>query len=136
MGAEAPAFTRESLVEAVVSGYFGAMDAGDVEACVACFADDAVLLTENRMRLEGKEELRAFFARLVAISHEMLHEVTNLVVDVDAGKVACELRYANTRREGGRLDMANCNFFDFDPSGRFTRVKFWLGDPSQLERGG
>jgi len=25
-------------------------------------------------------------------------------------------------------DMHNCNFFDFDADGKFTRVRFWMGN--------
>jgi ketosteroid isomerase-like protein len=123
--------TREELLDAVLTRYFEAMDRGDVDTVTGCFADDAVLITENRMRVEGKPAIREFF-ELLSQYTGMTHEVTNVVVDVEAGKVACELHYVNPREERP-LDMLNCNFFDVGPDGRFTRVKFWLGDPAQFD---
>jgi ketosteroid isomerase-like protein len=124
--------TRESLLELVLERYFAAMDRGDVETVVGCFADDSVLITENRLRVEGKSAIREFFVMLSEYAGEMRHDITNVVVDVENGRVACELHYVNDR-EVRPLDMLNCNFFDVDASGLFTRVKFWLGDPAQFE---
>jgi ketosteroid isomerase-like protein len=127
-----PGHSSESLRELVLERYFAAMDRGDVETVIACFADDAELITENRMRVEGKPAIRDFFVMLAEYAGKMRHDVSNVVVDAESGKVACELHYVNARDERP-LDMLNCNFFDVDESGRFTRVKFWVGDPAQFD---
>lgn len=124
--------SREFLLDLVLERYFAGMDRGDVETVVGCFADDAVLITENRLRVEGKEAIRDFFVMLGQYAGRMRHEVSNVVVDAANGRVACELHYVNEREEKP-LDMLNCNFFDVDADGRFTRVKFWLGDPAQFD---
>jgi ketosteroid isomerase-like protein len=124
--------TMQSLRELVLERYFAAMDRGDVDTVVDCFADDAELITENRMRVEGKPAIHDFFVMLSEYAGKMRHEVSNVVVDVDNGKVACELHYVNAR-EVRPLDMQNCNFFDVDDNGRFSRVKFWVGDPAQFD---
>ncbi|MDA0367594.1 MAG: nuclear transport factor 2 family protein [Proteobacteria bacterium] len=119
---------RNFYIEAVVRGYFGAMDSGDVDGTVACFAPDATLTWEsNNVRLTGHDELRPFFAELCAGTNAMAHEVTNFVVDTDKGTCAVEIIYRNERTDGTLADMANCNFFDFGADGKFTRVRFWSG---------
>ena len=50
---------RGFYIDAVVKGYFGAMDPGDVEATVACFALDATLIT-NDVVLTEHDALRSF----------------------------------------------------------------------------
>lgn len=124
---------RRKALLATVDRYFEAMDRGDVDATVACFADDATLASEGQMYLTGKVEIAAFFQRLTDNSERMAHDVTNLVVDADAGKVAAELHYTNVRVSHAPIDMHNCNFFDIGDDGRFRRVRFWVGDPSQLK---
>lgn len=121
--------TRERIVEAV-RHYFATVDAGDVEATVACFAPDAWLRCESiDQECSGHAAIREFYARIAGLTTGMLHELQRVVVDCEAGRAACELRYADTLEDGTAYDMANCNFFDFDAAGRFTRVHFWLGDP-------
>lgn len=121
---------RAFYVDAVAKGYFDAMDSGDVEGTVACFAPDATLTWEsNNLRLEGHDALRAFFTELCAGTNAMAHEATNFVVDTEKGTCAVEIVYRNDRKDGSLVDMANCNFFDFGPDGRFTRVRFWSGGP-------
>lgn len=121
--------TREQIVEAI-QHYFATVDAGDVEATVACFAPDAWLRCENADReFSGHAAIRPYYTRLAGLTTGMSHEVQRVVVDCEAGRAACELHYANTLQDGTSYDMDNCNFFDFDDTGRFTRVHFWLGDP-------
>ena len=122
--------SRAFYVDAVVKGYFGAMDSGDVEGTVACFAPNATLTWEsNNLRLEGHDELRTFFAELCAGTEKMVHQATNFVVDTEKGTCAVEIVYRNDRKDGYLVDMANCNFFDFGDDGKFTRVRFWSGGP-------
>jgi len=120
---------RQFYIDAVVKGYFGAMDSGDVEGTVACFAPDATLTCESSdMRLKGHDDLRAFFTDLCANTNAMVHEVTNFVVDAERGTCAVEIVYRNDRKDGETFDMENCNFFDFAEDGRFSRVRFWTGE--------
>jgi ketosteroid isomerase-like protein len=83
--------------------YFTAMDRGDVEGVVACFAD------------------------ICANSNRMAHSPTHWVVDVETGTCACELDYFDDMKDGRVYDMHNCNFSEFDATGKFSRVYFWMG---------
>ena len=115
-----------------VHRYFEAMDRGDIEATLECFTDDALLISEGQMHLKGKAAIRAFLVELAANSASMSHTVTGLVADATQRKAVAELRYTNARLEFADIDMENCNIFEFDETGRFTRVRFWVGDPAQL----
>ena len=120
--------TRERIIEAVLH-YFATVDAGDVEATVACFAPDAWLRCESvDQEFSGHAAIRQFSARSAGLTAGLLHEVQRVVVDCEAGRAACELRSADMLQDGTAGDVDNCHFFDFDAAGRFTRVHFWLGD--------
>lgn len=120
---------RQFYIDAIVRDYFGAMDSGDVDATVACFAPDATLTCESSdMRLKGHDELRAFFKDLCVRTAAMVHQVTNFVVDEANGRCAVEIVYRNEHKDGSLYDMENCNFFDFGPDGKFARVRFWTGE--------
>ena len=43
------------------------------------------------------------------------------------------MHYTNVRKAYAPIDMHNCNVFDVDDDGRFRRVRFWVGEPSQLD---
>ena len=119
---------RGFYIDAVVNGYFGSMDSGDIEGTVACFAPDATLTWEtNDVVLNGHDQLRTFFTALCEGTNAMAHKATNFVIDTEKETCAVELVYRNDRKDGVLADMENCNFFDFSPDGRFTRVHFWTG---------
>ena len=119
---------NEQELAAAVQRYFDTMDAGDAEGTAQLFADDGVLeCASTGMHLQGHEELRSFFQSLADNTNGMTHAPTNVVVDTEAGKASCELTYTNDRKARPFYETENCNFFDFGPDGRFTRVRFWMG---------
>ena len=91
--------------------YFDAVDAQDVEAIVAHFADDATLTIQTA---------------------NITHEMRNVVVEVGKGKVATEQGYIGELLDGTKNDMHNCNFFDFNEDGKFQRVIIWMAGTSPL----
>ena len=115
-------------VEATVRAYFDALDRFDVEATLACFAPGAELRCMSDERVaRGEEELRAFFHGVVDGSEEMLHAVTNVVVEPDGRRAATEQDYDDRRSNGNHYAEKTCNFFDFDAEARITAVRFWRG---------
>ena len=70
-----------------------------------------------------------FFAASVSISHE----IRNIVVEEAAGKVATEQGYIGELKDGNRNDMHNCNFFDVNADGEFTRVIIWMAGTNPLK---
>ena len=73
------------------------------------------------------------FTDFVEASVFIRHEIRNVVVEVDKGKVATEQGYIGELKSGQKNDMHNCNFFDFDQSGKFRRVIIWMAGTNPLK---
>ncbi len=113
--------------------YFDAVDAMDIEAIVAHFADDATLTIQTaNVTHTGKDEIRRMFADFTGASVSIRHEMRNIVVEVDKGKVATEQGYIGDLKDGTKNDMHNCNFFDFNEAGEFQRVIIWMAGTNPL----
>ena len=121
----------EAQLAAAVTAYFSAMDALDVEATVALFAEDGELecVTDGR-HPRGHAELRAFFHGVVDGSHGMEHPVTWQAIDAARGAVATIQDYRDVRDTGAVYDERTCNFFRIAPDGRIQSIRFWRGKAS------
>jgi ketosteroid isomerase-like protein len=133
MATTTDAWTRETLVSAPQT-YFDAVDAMDVDGVLAHFADDATLTVQtDQVTFTGAEEIRRMFTDFFAASVSIRHEIRNVVVEEDRGKVATEQGYIGELKDGSLNDMHNCNFFDFDADGRFKRVIIWMAGTNPLK---
>ena len=133
MATQAPVLTREQLA-ALPASYFKAVDAQDVDAIVAHFADDATLTVQtDHVTFTGASEIRRMFSDFVAGSNSIFHEIKNIVVEPDAGKIATEQSYIGELVDGTKNDMHNCNFFSFAGDGRFKRVIIWMAGTNPLK---
>jgi ketosteroid isomerase-like protein len=111
--------------------YFRAVDSLDPEAVLAHFADDATLTVQTaHVTFTGTDEIRRMFVDFFAEWDSMVHNVTNLVVDAEAGTVATEQHVDLVAGETTR--MHNCNFFTVDEAGRFSRVIIWMDGANPL----
>lgn len=125
--------TRDQLA-ALPASYFKAVDAQDVEAIVAHFADGAALTVQtDHVTFSGASEIRRMFTDFVESSSSIRHEITNIVVEEATGKVATEQNYIGDLTDGTHNDMHNCNFFDVGPDGKFTRVIIWMAGTNPLK---
>lgn len=125
--------TREALAAAPDS-YFKAVDAMDLDGVLAHFADDATLTVQtDHVTFTGADEIRRMFADFFAASEWIRHDIRNIVVEEGAGKVATEQGYQGKLKDGGENDMHNCNFFDVDADGKFTRVIIWMAGTNPLK---
>ena len=125
--------TREQLA-ALPDSYFKAVDAKDVDEILAHFADDATLTVQtDHVTWTGADEIRRMFTDFTEGSVSIFHEIKNIVVEPEAGKVATEQSYIGELNDGQRNDMHNCNFFDVGPDGRFTRVIIWMAGTNPLK---
>ena len=125
--------TREQLA-ALPDSYFKAVDAKDVDGIVAHFADDATLTVQtDHVAWTGADEIRRMFTDFTEGSVSIFHEIKNIVVEPEAGKVATEQSYIGELNDGTRNDMHNCNFFDIGPDGKFTRVIIWMAGTNPLK---
>jgi ketosteroid isomerase-like protein len=125
--------TRDQLA-ALPGSYFKAVDAKDVDAILGHFADDATLTVQtDHAVFAGADEIRRMFTDFCGASVSIFHEIKNIVVEPDARKVATEQSYIGELVDGTRNDMHNCNFFDVDASGKFSRVIIWMAGTNPLK---
>ena len=125
--------TREQLA-ALPDTYFKAVDAKDVDGIMSHFADDATLTVQtDHAVFSGAEEIRRMFTDFCDGSVSIFHEIKNIVVEPGARKVATEQSYIGELRDGTRNDMHNCNFFDIDAEGKFSRVIIWMAGTNPLK---
>jgi hypothetical protein len=82
---------------------------------------------------DGADEIRRMFTDFCAASVSIFHEIKNLVVDPELGKVATEQSYIGELNDGTKNDMHNCNFFDIDADGKFCRVIIWMAGTNPLK---
>jgi len=133
MATQTAPLTREQLA-ALPDSYFKAVDAKDVDAILSHFAADAVLIVQtDHAVFTGADEIRRMFTDFCAHSASIFHEIKNIVVEPDAGKIATEQSYIGELVDGTKNDMHNCNFFDVDAEGRFTRVIIWMAGTNPLK---
>jgi uncharacterized protein (TIGR02246 family) len=125
--------TRDQLA-ALPDTYFKAVDAKDVDAILAHFADDAVMTVQTaNTTWEGAQEIRRMFTDFCENSVSIFHEIKNIVVEPETGKVATEQSYIGELDDGTKNDMHNCNFFDIDADGKFSRVIIWMAGTNPLK---
>jgi uncharacterized protein (TIGR02246 family) len=125
--------SREQLA-ALPDSYFKAVDAKDVDAIMSHFADDATLTVQtDHAVFTGADEIRRMFTDFCDASLSIFHEIKNIVVEPDTGKVATEQSYIGELTDGTKNDMHNCNFFDVNAEGRFSRVIIWMAGANPLK---
>ena len=133
MATQATALTREQLA-ALPTSYFKAVDAMDVDAIVAHFADDATLTVQtDHVTFTGASEIRRMFNDFVGNSNSIFHEIKNIVIEEATMKVATEQSYIGELLDGTQNNMHNCNFFDVRPDGTFGRVIIWMAGTNPLK---
>ena len=132
--ASAPAAVSYEALAKAPDTYFKAVDAMDIEGVLSHFADDATLTVQtDHVTWTGSDEIRRMFTDFTEGSVSIFHEIKNIVVEPEAGKVATEQSYIGELNDGTRNDMHNCNFFDIGPDGKFTRVIIWMAGTNPLK---
>jgi len=121
---------REKLA-AIPASYFRAVDASDLSAVLAHFADDATLTVQTaHVTFSGHDEIGRMFTDFFNEWDSMVHEITNIVVDPIGWKVSTEQLVDLNRN--GTTTMHNCNFFDVNSDGKFARVIIWMDGTNPL----
>ena len=95
-------------IEDLFIRYTCALDAGDVETLVACFAEDGSLLSPAVGEKKGRAAIREFaqrFARFRERGSQLRHVISNFRIDVDGDRAAakCYLVVFLTRDGTSRL---------------------------------
>jgi ketosteroid isomerase-like protein len=121
---------REQLA-AIPASYFRAVDSYDLPAVLEHFAEDATLTVQSaRVTFTGHDEIGPMFTDFFADWDSMVHEITNIVVDPATSKVSTEQMVDLNRN--GTTKMHNCNFFDVNAEGKFSRVIIWMDGTNPL----
>jgi ketosteroid isomerase-like protein len=133
MATQTAPLTREQLA-ALPGSYFKAVDAKDVDAIMAHFANDATLTVQtDHAVFDGADEIRRMFTEFTDNSISIFHEIKNIVVEPAAGKIATEQSYIGELSDGTKNGMHNCNFFDVNADGQFSRVIIWMAGTNPLQ---
>ena len=133
MATQTAPLKREQLA-GLPDSYFKAVDAKDVDAIMSHFAVDATLTVQTDQAVfEGADEIRRMFTDFCANSVSIFHEIKNIVVEPAAGKVATEQSYIGELLDGSKNEMHNCNFFDVNADGEFSRVIIWMAGTNPLK---
>ena len=133
MAIQTQQLTRDQLA-VLPDTYFKAVDAQDVDAILSHFADDATVTVQtDHAVFSGADEIRRMFTDFCGASKSIFHEIKNIVVEPEAGKVATEQSYIGELKDGTKNDMHNCNFFDVDADGKFSRVIIWMAGTNPLK---
>ena len=133
MATQTTPLSREQLA-ALPDSYFKAVDRKDLDGVLSHFADDATLTVQtDHATFNGAAEIRRMFSDFFENSVSIFHEIKNIVVEPTAGKVATEQSYIGELHDGSKNGMHNCNFFDVDADGRFTRVIIWMAGTNPLK---
>jgi 3-phenylpropionate/cinnamic acid dioxygenase small subunit len=97
-----------SMIEDLFIRYTCAIDAGDVETLVGCFAEDGSLVSPAVGEYRGRPAIRDFalrFARFRERGSQLRHVISNLRIEVngDQGSARCYLVVFLTRDGNSRM---------------------------------
>jgi len=95
----------------LVTRYYEAVDAHDVDELLLLFAPDAVYHRPGYEPLHGRDDLARFYQgeRIIESGR---HTIENMVVD--GPTVAVHGRFEGNSRDGRRLDLRFADFFEGD----------------------
>ncbi|KAF7175052.1 hypothetical protein CNMCM7691_005520 [Aspergillus felis] len=125
--------TRDNLASLPAS-FFKAVDDRDVDGVASHFAPHATFTVQtDHVTVTGVDEIRNMFSAFIQSSRTMHHEITNIVVDEANRRVSTEQTYVGELMDGTKNDMRNCNFFDVNGDGKFTRVMVWMAGANPLK---
>jgi steroid delta-isomerase-like uncharacterized protein len=81
--------------QALITRYYEAFNAGDIDGMLACVTDDVLHDTNQGERREGKERFHAFCARM---SHHYKEHLEGIVImtTADGGRAAAEFNVNGT----------------------------------------
>jgi uncharacterized protein (TIGR02246 family) len=104
-------FDASTMGEQLVARLLAAMNAHDIEAFVACFAEDydSVQPAHPDRAFRGREQVRANWSAVFAGVPDFRAEVLRVTAVGDTAW--SEWRWEGTQTDGGRLDMAGVMVF-------------------------
>ena len=126
------ALTRNQLAQ-LPYAYFAAVDAKDLDASLAFFADDATFTIQTaHTTFVGKSEIAGMFRGFFADFATIVHNPVNVTVDETARRVASEQVCPHVANDGTPVTLTTVNLYDVGADGRFERVILWIDGASPL----
>jgi hypothetical protein len=122
------------MAEAVVKRAHAAMNAHDIEAFVACFADDydSAQPAHPDRAFRGREQVRANWSEVFAGVPDFHAELMR--VDAVGDTAWSEWHWQGTQTDGGRLDMAGVIVFGVRDD-RFAWARLYVEPVEQAGAG-
>jgi uncharacterized protein (TIGR02246 family) len=104
----APSLQDRFMIDDLFIRYTCALDAGDVETLVGCFAEDGSLVSPAVGEHKGRPAIREFarrFARFRERGSQLRHVISNLRIELDGdrGSAKCYLVVFLTRDGASRM---------------------------------
>ncbi|QKX55935.1 uncharacterized protein TRUGW13939_03034 [Talaromyces rugulosus] len=125
--------THDALA-ALPDSYFKTVDERNIDALLSLFAPNATVTVQTgNITYSGVSEIRNMFTAFVNNSKTLSHEVKNIVVDPVSRQIVTEQTYSGELMDGTQNDMYNCNIFNVDEDGKFTRIIIWMSGANPLK---
>ena len=129
------------MIDDLFIRYTCALDAGDIETLVACFAEDGSLVSPAVGEHKGRPAIREFarrFARFRERGSQLRHVISNLRIDVDGdrGSAKCYLVVFLTRNGASRMlapGTYDCELVRVDGQWLFQRRIVTMDHDYELE---
>src|SRR3954471_2976720 len=118
-------------VRAVLVAYFDGINSERYDDVAALFAEDGVLIAPGIRPRRGREEIAAYFPKVLARSPEHFDDATRILVDGRAAAV--EIDFTGKLDTGEPIRFQAIDIFDLDAHGRISRLSTWY-DSHSLRR--
>ena len=137
----APSVHDRLMIDDLFIRYTCALDAGDVETLVACFAEDGSLESPAVGKYAGRAAIREFARRFAGFRErgsQLRHVISNLriAIDGDRGSAQCYLLVYLTRNGASRLlapGTYDCELVRVDGQWLFERRIVTMDHDYELE---
>nr|WP_047169160.1 nuclear transport factor 2 family protein [Sphingomonas sp. Y57] len=104
--------TRERLISLARDEYFANVDAGNIDAAVACFHPEALFTVQTSFAtITGTSAIREMIERLVTSNEKVVHRDFVFTVDEANGRIAASFTVELTGKDGTNTVMQNTNFW-------------------------
>jgi ketosteroid isomerase-like protein len=127
-----PTLSRDALITLATKTYFGAVDAKDMAATLACFHDTALFHIQTSFTThEGKAGLERMFTDFFASYDTIVHKDFVCTVDEANGRIAASFEAVLTAADGSVTRLHNTNFWKVR-DGRFQEVHVYMSGANVL----
>jgi ketosteroid isomerase-like protein len=127
-----PSLDRAGLIEFACRRYFGAVDAKDLAATLACFHDEAIFTVQTSFtRHAGKAAIERMFVDFFGAYTMIVHRDFVCTVDAAHGRIAASFEAVLTAEDGAVTRLNNSNFWKLR-DGRFQEVHVYMSGANVL----